>query len=224
MNKFLYTDVTNHTEKKGNLTYLSWAWAWAEVLKVDPKASWCVNKFEFESRSVPFMVLPDDTCMVEVVVTIDGNAKLCVLPVMDNRNRPVKNPDSFAVNTAIMRCMTKAIALHGLGLFIYAGEDLPEAQPETQVAAIAITPEATKRVETMITKAIVETAAGNPNANAELFRDGITEYLLLSRTKEDLQSYWKANQQTLDKLKVSHPDIFKQIRDSFSEAKQKLEK
>ena len=219
MNKFLNTDVNNHTEKKGNLTYLSWAWAWAEVLKVDPKASWCANKFEFEGRSVPFMVLPDDTCMVEVVVTVEGNAKVCVLPVMDNRNRPIKNPDSFAVNTAIMRCMTKAIALHGLGLYIYAGEDLPEEAD----AALAVTPEATKRVEAMITKAIVETAAGNPDANAELFRDGITEYLLLSRTKEDLQSYWKANQQTLDKLKVSHPDIFKQIRDSFSEAKAKLE-
>ena len=220
MNKFLNTDVNNHTEKKGNLTYLSWAWAWAEVLKVDPKASWCANKFEFEGRSVPFMVLPDDTCMVEVVVTVEGNAKVCVLPVMDNRNRPIKNPDSFSVNTAIMRCMTKAIALHGLGLYIYAGEDLPEEAD----AALAVTPEATKRVEAMITKAIVETAAGNPDANAELFRDGITEYLLLSRTKEDLQSYWKANQQTLDKLKVSHPDIFKQIRDSFSEAKAKLEK
>ena len=222
MNKFLNTDVNKHTEKKGNLTYLSWAWAWAEVLKVDPKASWCANKFEFEGRSVPFMVLPDDTCMVETVVTVDGNAKVCVLPVMDNRNRPIKNPDSFSVNTAIMRCMTKAIALHGLGLYIYAGEDLPE-EPEDHLPLPGVTPEATKRVETMITKAIVETAAGNPDANAELFRDGITEYLNLSRTKAELSNYWKVNQQTLDALKVSHPDIFKQIRDSFSEAKAKLE-
>ena len=219
MNKFLYTDVTGHTEKKGNLTYLSWAWAWSEVIKVDPKASWCVNKFEFEGRSVPFMVLPDDTCMVETVVTVEGNSKLCVLPVMDNRNKPVKNPDSFAVNTAIMRCMTKAVAMHGLGLFIYAGEDLPE----TAAQLPGVTPEATQRVEKIIEKAVKETAGGNPDANANLFRDSIVEYLKLSRSKEDLQSYWKANQQTLDKLKVSHPEIFKQIRDSFSEAKAKLE-
>jgi hypothetical protein len=77
-------------------------------------------------------------------VEVKGNTKTCVLPVMDNRNRAIANPDAFAINTAIMRCLAKAIAMHGLGLYIYAGEDLPESEkvepnPEVlaQIAAAA---------------------------------------------------------------------------------------
>jgi hypothetical protein len=76
--------------------------------------------------------------MVKVSVTVKNDTKLCVLPVMDNRNRAIQNPDAFAVNTAIMRCLAKAIAMHGLGLYIYAGEDLPEAEkkePNPEVLA-----------------------------------------------------------------------------------------
>ena len=91
------------------------------------------------------MYLKDDTGMVKVSVEIKGDIKTCVLPVMDNRNRAIQNPDAFAVNTAIMRCLVKCVAMHGgLGLYIYAGEDLPEAEkaepnPEVlaQIAAAA---------------------------------------------------------------------------------------
>jgi hypothetical protein len=140
MSELLKINVNDHTERKGNLTYLSWAWAWAEVLKIDPAASWVAH--EWADR--PAMFLPDGSAMVKVSVTVKGDTKLCVLPVMDNRNRAIQNPDAFAVNTAIMRCLAKAIAMHGLGLYIYAGEDLPEAEkkepnPEVlaQIAACA---------------------------------------------------------------------------------------
>ena len=140
MSELLKINVNGHTERKGNLTYLSWAWAWAEVLKIDPAASWVAH--EWADR--PAMFLPDGSAMVKVSVTVKGDTKLCVLPVMDNRNRAIQNPDAFAVNTAIMRCLAKAIAMHGLGLYIYAGEDLPEAEkkepnPEVlaQIAACA---------------------------------------------------------------------------------------
>jgi len=66
--------------------------------------------------------------MVYVTVTMFGKPMMCQLPVMDHRNKPITNPDAFAVNTAIMRCMTKGLSLHGLGLYIYAGEDLPEGE------------------------------------------------------------------------------------------------
>ena len=124
MSELLKINVNDHLEKKGNLSYLSWAWAWAEVLKIDPAASWVAH--EWNDR--PAMFLPDGSAMVKVSVTVKGDTKLCVLPVMDNRNRAIQNPDAFAVNTAIMRCLAKAIAMHGLGLYIYAGEDLPEAE------------------------------------------------------------------------------------------------
>lgn len=122
MSELLKINVNQHTEKKGQLTYLSWAWAWAEVLKIDPDAYWNAGEF----NGFPASFLPDGTAMVHVFATIKGKQKGCWLPVMDNRNKAIKNPDAFAINTAIMRCLAKAIAMHGLGLYIYAGEDLPE--------------------------------------------------------------------------------------------------
>jgi hypothetical protein len=94
------------------------------VLKIDPAARWTAH--EWDSR--PAMFLPDGSAMVKVSVEIKGDLKTCVLPVMDNRNRAIANPDAFAINTAIMRCLAKCIAMFGLGLYIYAGEDLPEGE------------------------------------------------------------------------------------------------
>jgi hypothetical protein len=134
MSELLRINVNDHVEKKGNLTYLSWAWAWAEVLKIDPNAQWTAHEW----NDSPVMVLRDGTAMVKVSVEIKGNDKTCILPVMDNRNRAIVDPDAFAVNSAIMRCLTKTIAMHGLGLYIYAGEDLPEAEkvePNAEVLA-----------------------------------------------------------------------------------------
>ena len=117
----LKKDVNSHTEKKNNLTYLSWAWAWAEALKADPKASYKIEMFGDKC----FMDI-NGTAMVFVTVTMFDKPMTCQLPVMDYRNKAIPNPDAFAVNTAIMRCMTKALALHGLGLYLYSGEDVPE--------------------------------------------------------------------------------------------------
>ena len=117
----LKKDVNEHLEKKNNLSYLSWAWAWAEALKADPGATYKIEMFDGKC----FMDI-NGTAMVFVTVTMFGKPMTCQLPVMDYRNKAIPKPDAFAVNTAIMRCMTKALALHGLGLYIYAGEDLPE--------------------------------------------------------------------------------------------------
>jgi hypothetical protein len=121
-NDLLKLNVNDHTEKKGNLTYLSWAWAWAEAIKADPGATF--NVVMFGDRCYTDI---NGTAMVWVTATMFGKPMTCQLPVMDHRNKPITNPDAFAVNTAIMRCMTKALSLHGLGLYIYAGEDLPES-------------------------------------------------------------------------------------------------
>ena len=134
MSELLKINVNDHVEKKGNLSYLSWAWAWAEVLKIDPGARWTAHEWD----NSPVMYLRNGTAMVKVSVEIVGDMKTCILPVMDNRNRAIVDPDAFAVNTAVMRCLCKAIAMHGLGLYIYAGEDLPEAEktePSLEVLA-----------------------------------------------------------------------------------------
>jgi hypothetical protein len=127
----LKLNVNEHTEKKGNLTYLSWAWAWAEALKADPKANFKVEMFGDKC----FMDI-NGTALVWVTVTLFDKPITCQLPVMDNRNKAITNPDAFQINTAIMRCMTKALSLHGLGLYIYAGDDLPEIDATVAIESI----------------------------------------------------------------------------------------
>lgn len=122
MSELLKINVSEHTEKKNGLTYLSWAWAWAEVLKIDPNAKWDAAEF----NGFPASFAPDGSALVKTIVTIKGETKSCWLPVMNHRNQAIKNPDAFNINTAIVRCLTKCISMHGLGLYIYAGEDLPE--------------------------------------------------------------------------------------------------
>lgn len=109
-------DVSKHIEKKNNLSYLSWAWAVDVLLQQDASATW-----EYQEPK-KF----GETLMVFCSVTAFGKTMTAQLPVMDYRNKAIPNPDAFAVNTAMQRCLAKAIALHGLGLYIYAGEDLPE--------------------------------------------------------------------------------------------------
>lgn len=131
----LELNVQDHVEKKNGLSYLSWAWAWAEALKADPAASFHVDTFQrADGTTVPYMDI-NGTAMVWVRTTLFGKEMTCFLPVMDHRNKPIPNPDSFQVNTAIMRCMTKCLALHGLGLNLYAGEDLPMVESDPKPPA-----------------------------------------------------------------------------------------
>lgn len=109
-------NVNSHTEKKNGLTYLSWAWAVDQLLQNDPAATWTYGD------PVKF----GETVMVFCSVTAFGKTMTAQLPVIDFRNKAIANPDAMAVNTAMQRCLAKAIALHGIGLYIYAGEDIPQ--------------------------------------------------------------------------------------------------
>ena len=119
-------NVNDKTEEKNGLTYLSWAWAWAEVKKVDPKAYYTI----YENADGWFYHTDGKTAWVKTGVTVDGLEHIEYLPVMDFRNKSInaENITSFDVNKAIQRSLTKACARHGLGLYIYAGEDLPDAE------------------------------------------------------------------------------------------------
>ena len=108
-------DVSKQIEKKNGLSYLSWAWAVDILLQEDATATW-----EYAEPKAF-----GETLMVFCTVHAFGKSMTAQLPVMDYRNKAIPNPDAFAVNTAMQRCLAKAIALHGLGLYIYAGEDLP---------------------------------------------------------------------------------------------------
>lgn len=119
-NEIRAINVNEHTEKKGKFTYLSWAWAVDQLLQLDPSATWEYG----EPR-----VFPDGTMMVFCTVNAFGKSMTSMLPVLNHVNKPISNPSAMDVNTAMQRCLVKAIALHGLGLYIYAGEDIPQQDP-----------------------------------------------------------------------------------------------
>ena len=116
--KLVGINVGDKIEKKGRFSYLSWSWAWQEVKNKYPDAS-----FEVHDD----VLYPDGTREVRVSVTIEGLRHMMWLPVMNNTNNAISNPNARDVSDARMRCLVKAIALHGLGLYIYAGEDIPQA-------------------------------------------------------------------------------------------------
>jgi len=129
-------NVNEHTEKKGNLTYLSWAWAWAEVKKAFPDSFFTV----YENAQGMNYHTDGRTCWVKTGLTVVDETSLEhieYLPVMNYQNKsiPLNQVTSMDVNTAIQRSLTKAAARHGLGLYLYAGEDLPEeeAKPQEEV-------------------------------------------------------------------------------------------
>lgn len=131
-NELRKINVTEKVEKKNGLSYLSWAWAVDTLLQHDPNATW-----EYKPHQVW-----NDTVMVFCEVKAFGVSRTAQLPVMDHRNKAIPEPDAFQVNTAMQRCLAKAISLHGIGLYIYAGEDLPEEAKEDPTDHLKIVSEA----------------------------------------------------------------------------------
>lgn len=113
-------NVNEHVEKKGGFSYLSWPYAVAQLRLAEPTATWETRRFD----GLPYLAT-EAGVFVEVAVTVQGVTLSQIHPVLDTRNRPIPQPTAFDINTSIQRCLVKAIALHGLGLYIYAGEDLP---------------------------------------------------------------------------------------------------
>ena len=137
-------DVSRFTEKKGQFNYLSWAHAVRELLKVCPEATWEVHLFDnADGTKQPYMKNGTGS-YVQVSVNVDGVVRSQIHPVLDHRNQPIENANAFQINTSIQRCLAKAIALHGLGLYIFAGEDLPEADPLTKAQAYELNELASK--------------------------------------------------------------------------------
>ena len=121
-------NVNDHVEKKGRFSYLSWPYAVSQLRQSDPTATWEVRRFD----GLPYLAC-DAGVFVEVAVTVQGVTLSQLHPVLDGQNRPILAPTAFDINTSIQRCLVKAIALHGLGLYIYAGEDLPNVH-DTEAA------------------------------------------------------------------------------------------
>ena len=176
-------DVSKYVEKKGKFNYLSWAYAVRELKKVCPDASWGVVKAEDGS---PFM---QTACgyFVEVWVEVEGCRLSQVHPVLDNRNQPIESPNAFHINTSIQRCLAKAIALHGLGLYVFAGEDLPEPdmlKPSEIDNILDLAKSLDKKFVDGLRKGI-----DNGRINSNNYENAIERGLELNKTRE----YYKVN-------------------------------
>ena len=183
-------DVSAHVEQKNGLSYLAWAWSWGELKKRHPNATYTIyeNKDGWNYHS------DGTTCWVKTGVTVDGLEHIEYLPVMDHRNKsiPLNSVTSFDVNKAIQRSLTKAVARHGLGLYIYAGEDLPESEQQdgekhapqpTKVAQQANTPsrqenrpQAKQTAQMTLEQALAFTAKGG-KYGGKPYRDINTSHL-----------------------------------------------
>ena len=230
----LKLDVRTFIEKKQGLSYVSWAHAWAIALTADPHANFRVHTFGQNGEEAYMRV--NGTALVWVDVTLFQKSISCWLPVMDHRNKPITDPDSFQVNTAIMRCLTKGLGFHGIGLNVYAGEDLPLTVPGDEDETVKKDDETVKKEVVIVKNEASKTAPKKEETkknedvlaveglSAELFAEGFVEYMIVVQSIEGLNSYWKSNQSTLDKLKAKYPDLYERCLSVAKDRKQQLSK
>lgn len=175
-------NVNGHTEKKNGLTYLSWAWAWAEIKKAAPDATYTI----YENKDGWNYFTDGRTCWVKTGVTLEGIEHIEYLPVMDHRNRsiPLDQVTSFDVNKTIQRSLTKACARHGLGLYIYAGEDLPESEDAPQESPLMASVASIAELEAITTPEERAALEGKYGALASLDEQSINTLIKKIRRKK----------------------------------------
>jgi len=212
-------DVSKYTEKKNGLTYLSWAWAVDQLLLADPKAHWFYPEYQRWGNG---------TVMVFCTVVANDIARTAQLPVMDYRNKAISEPDAFAINTAMQRCLAKAIALHGLGLYIYNGEDVPPdlgADVTADVAAkqapkVAAPHKKEKFFDDSDPWEIkVDTSNGEWPTSLQ---QAVNMLIGLAQKAEDVNNIYKVNQKIFEELKEKDQKIYDAIFALFKTTKNEL--
>jgi hypothetical protein len=235
-------DVKDKIEKKNGLSYLSWAWAWGKLREHYPYA-W-FRKHE-NSQGYPVFMDVQGYAFVRVTVALDRTGDYEVtesLPVLDHRNKPIQGPSSFDVNNALQRCLTKAIAYHGLGHYIYAGEDLP------MDGAQAAQPAPTEGVSAPPAPTPAKTQSGHPAAPAGAPAAGAMQVPLVGldgsitghpqetvaavflsfiptcSDEKALTKFYTSNKTAISFLESTNKDLHKQVIDAFGKQKAELKK
>ena len=233
-------------KKKGKYSYISWAMAWSALCDIYPDAT-----FEKHCNEQGFPVFKDEQgwCFTKVTVTVKGKSVTEMLPVLNNYNKPIKNPDSMDVNTSLQRCLAKAVALHGLGVHVYSGEDIAEipdnlgeedAKPKTiQKSDVKKVEEEVKKVEEKTSKPDTLTIevpdkGTFKKVDTDVDIKKVGEYgekiievykdiaLPAIKTVDDLNSYYKREEATLQNLKQNAVDVYDKIIDLFKQRKEKI--
>ena len=230
-------DCNEHTEKKNGMTYLSWAWAWGILKKHYPTATFTKH---LSDDGIPVFLDSDSNGYVKVTVTIGDESMTEVFPVLDFRNKSIKNPDSFAVNTALQRCLTKALSYFGLGHYIYAGEDIPQdAESTSKEEKVEEVKKEVKKVEEKASKPDTLTIdvpdkGEFKKVDTDVDIKKVGEYgekiievykdiaLPQIKTVDDLVSYYRREEATLENLKQNAVDVYDKIIDLFTKRKEEL--
>ena len=239
-------EIKDMIEKKGKYSYISWAMAWSALCDIYPDAT-----FEKHCNEQGFPVFKDEQgwCFTKVTVTVKGKSVTEMLPVLNNYNKPIKNPDSMDVNTSLQRCLAKAVALHGLGVHVYSGEDIaeiPDNLGEEDAKPKAIHKSEVKKVEEEVKKveekaSTVDTLkievpekgkSTKVDTNVDMKKVGeygekiieVYEKLALPKieTVDALNSYYMREQATLNNLKQNALDVYDKIIDLFKQRKEQL--
>jgi hypothetical protein len=208
-------DCSDKAEKKNGLTYLSWAWAWGILMEHYPEATYQFLNEEWDNQG---------HVTVWVSVKIGELDRLMWLPVMDYKNKAIPNPDTRAVSDTRMRCLTKCLAMYGLGHYIYAGEDLPpsgDAAEEKPAPKEKPKPKAKAKPKAEPKAEAPAEPQSDTIANEEE-ADGVLSFLcstadtFATATENDLIEFWKNNKKTIDLLDQGYPEHFNQLKAHFS--------
>ena len=208
------TDYEDHIDEKGKFKYLSWAWAWTYVKQKYPDANFIKHTFENE---LPYIKDDEGYAFVKVTVTIEELSHTEIFAVMNNVNKPIKNPNCTDVNKSLQRALVKALAYHGLGLALYGGEDLPEEVVEAKAK------EKKEQTKKEADKEYLKLSE-NIKTKYNYYLDDLSKI----KTKENLEKYRASVQEFYLSLNKSYPALaeklvneFKQVEDKVNNQKEK---
>ena len=214
-------DVNDKTEDKNGMTYLSWAWAWGKLKENYPEATFKKHTHD----GMAYIKDEKGNAFVEVTVTVEGISATELFPVLNYNNKPIQNPNAFEVNTALQRGLAKAIAYHGLGHYIYAGEDLPQSDGEAPQSK-----EKAKEVVDPIQKAnptppppteptpdVVSAENGEVKKTEDwtMVTDAFSQLIDVHKTSKTLKDFWLKNEKARMLLKENRPNDYKEIYDKI---------
>ena len=219
-------DVKDKTKKKGDMTYLPWAWAWGELKKKYPEATFKKHIHD----GMAYIKDEKGNTFVEVTVTVEGISATELYPVTDNKYNAILNPDAFEVNTAFQRALVKAIAYHGLGHHLYAGEDVPEGNAETPqsegkskeevdpIQEATPTPPPPTEAPTK-----VDLDKAKKEGDWSMLTDTFHELINAHESKDTLAKLWENNKKALKLLKEKRPNDYKEVYGAFEKRGEYIE-
>ena len=209
-------DVNDKTEDKNGMTYLSWAWAWGKLKENYPEATFKKHTHD----GMAYIKDEKGNAFVEVTVTVEGISATELFPVLNYSNKPIQNPNAFEVNTALQRGLAKAIAYHGLGHYIYAGEDLPQSDgeaPQSKGKAKEVIDPIQEATPTPPppTEPTTEIDLDEVKEDWSMLTDAFHQLINAHESTNTLMKLWNNNKKARKLLKEKRPNDYQEVYEAF---------